>query len=112
MVELVYTQDLKSCGRKTLRVRVPFPAHMAYMYILKSLKKDNWHYVGSCRDLEARFDRHFRGLVRSTKGYRPLEIMYTEKFEKYTDARRREGYLKSKGGYLEKRKILEQFDKY
>lgn len=28
MVESVYTQDLKSCGRKPLRVRVPLPAFL------------------------------------------------------------------------------------
>ncbi len=39
MVELVYTQDLKSCGRKPLRVRVPLPAFLAQ----KKPKWWNWY---------------------------------------------------------------------
>ena len=81
---------------------------MAYLYILKSLIKENWHYIGSCRDLEKRLKMHMSGNVVSTKSKRPLKPIYCEFYEDYTDARKRELFLKSPRGYKEKLKILKK----
>jgi putative endonuclease len=79
---------------------------MPYTYILKSLKADNWHYVGSCHDLKARLKKHEYGNVKSTKPKRPLQLIYNEQYNTITEARKREYFLKSPKGYLEKKKIV------
>ncbi|MBN1325386.1 GIY-YIG nuclease family protein [Candidatus Falkowbacteria bacterium] len=78
---------------------------MPYTYILKSIKQDNWHYVGSCNDLDERFKQHRKGSVRSTKSKRPLKIIYKEFYKTITEARKRKLFLKSPKGFLEKKKI-------
>jgi putative endonuclease len=58
----------------------------------------SWVYKGSTRDLEVRVSEHFSGQVSRTKSRRPLKLVYYEYFESYTDARRREIWLKSGQG--------------
>jgi len=53
---------------------------MFYSYILKSLKEGKYYY-GSCGDLVKRLQVHNSGKVKSTKGRRPFEMIYSEKFE-------------------------------
>ncbi len=66
--------------------------------MLKSLK-DGKLYIGSTRTTgEERIGIHNRGSVRSTKGRRPFEIVYTEEVKSYTEAKRRELFLKSGKG--------------
>ena len=67
---------------------------MAYLYVLHSLKY-NRYYIGSTREIVNRLKTHNSGKVRSTKAYRPWKLIYTEKFETYSDARKRETCLKS-----------------
>jgi putative endonuclease len=38
------------------------------------------------------------GRVKTTKSRRPVQLIYSEEFENYTDARKREIYLKSGTG--------------
>ncbi len=50
---------------------------MYFVYILYSPSHDRY-YVGHTSDLDQRVARHNRGLVRSTKGYRPWRLVYFE----------------------------------
>ncbi|MEK7650830.1 MAG: GIY-YIG nuclease family protein [Patescibacteria group bacterium] len=70
---------------------------MIFVYVIQSLKK-NFKYVGITRDLADRLKRHNGGRNRSTKLSAPLIIIYTEKFESYSEARIREKFLKSGAG--------------
>ncbi len=75
-----------------------------YVYVLRSLK-DGETYTGSTGDLRKRFKQHREGLSRSTKGRRPLELIYYEMSNNESDARSRELFLKSGMGkrYLKNR---------
>ena len=68
-----------------------------YVYILKSSVTGR-HYIGSTRNLETRMKAHNAGRVRSTKSGKPYHLLYREEFSNYTDARKRENYLKSGPG--------------
>src|SRR5438105_10399455 len=68
-----------------------------YVYVLRSLKDKNF-YVGFTKDVRKRFQLHNDGLVRSTKGRRPFELVYWEGCLNQADATRRERYLKSSWG--------------
>jgi len=69
----------------------------AFMYILWSIK-DKGIYTGSTQNLTERFKDHQNGKVKSTKGRRPLKLIYFEEFEDYKLARKREMYLKTGAG--------------
>jgi putative endonuclease len=71
--------------------------HDPAAYALRSADK-SWVYKGSARDLADRISAHFSGKVSRTKNRRPLELVYYEYCENYTDARRRENWLKSGQG--------------
>jgi putative endonuclease len=80
---------------------------MYKVYILNSILK-NKYYVGHTRDINERIERHNKGLVKSTKNYRPWKIIYTEDFVNKNDAYRREFQIKSyKGGSAFKKLIKE-----
>jgi putative endonuclease len=78
---------------------------MYYVYILLS-EKDNKRYIGSTKDLKRRLYSHNRGLVRSTKNRRPLNIIYTEEYKNEKEARLREKYLKTHKGYIDLKKLI------
>ena len=69
---------------------------MAITYILFS-KSKNQFYVGSSRanNLIVRIKAHNLGKVRSTKSGRPWVEIAKESFGSYTDARKREIFLKT-----------------
>ncbi|MFH1875099.1 MAG: GIY-YIG nuclease family protein [Pseudomonadota bacterium] len=69
---------------------------MAVVYILYS-KKTKKRYIGSSREntAEIRLISHNDGKVRSTKFGRPWKIILEEKYNTYTEARKRENFLKS-----------------
>jgi len=79
-----------------------------YIYILFS-KKDNKLYTGFTNDLNRRYKEHTKGLVRSTKERRPLELIYFEGYKNEKDARRRENYLKTGWGRSYINKILTEY---
>jgi putative endonuclease len=64
------------------------------VYAISSLIK-NYIYVGLTIDLEDRFKRHNSGYEKTTRSYRPFELLYTEKHQSRIKAREREKYLKS-----------------
>jgi putative endonuclease len=71
---------------------------MVYVYILQS-RVGKGYYIGICNNLEKRLEKHNKGGVYSTKKHRPFRIIYSEKYESYSDARIREKEIKSyKGG--------------
>ncbi len=50
---------------------------MFYTYILQS-KKDGQFYSGFTKNLKVRFEQHRKGLIKSTRNRRPLELIYYE----------------------------------
>jgi len=76
---------------------------MFFVYVLLS-EKTGRRYVGMSSDPQRRLLEHNGGHTKSTKGYRPWVIGYTEAFETLVEARNREKYLKSGIGreYLDK----------
>jgi len=64
-----------------------------YTYLLKS-REYKWYYVGSTKDLRTRFKQHNLGQVKSTKFYKPLDLVYYESYSDYSLARKREIELK------------------
>lgn len=67
---------------------------MYYVYFLHSLKNGDL-YIGSTNNISARLKRHNDGLVRSTKGYIPWELLDFEEFSTRSEAFKREMFLKS-----------------
>ena len=60
-----------------------------YMYILEC--SDQSFYVGSTNNLIVRFDQHQRGEgANHTKARLPVKLIYSEEFEKVSEAFRRE----------------------
>jgi putative endonuclease len=68
---------------------------MAFViYAIKS-KFDNRIYVGFTANFERRIKEHNHGKTKSTKGFRPWVVIYTENVETRIEARKRELYFKS-----------------
>ena len=78
---------------------------MFYIYILKSLK-DNRTYVGYTNNLERRLAEHNSGKNIATKNRRPLELIFSEKFETSAEAKKRELYWKNGGGRRKLKELL------
>ena len=72
---------------------------MPCIYILRSNTKQKF-YIGSSKkeDAEFRLKEHNAGRVRSTKFGRPWSVVYQEKYTNYSEARKRELFLKSGQG--------------
>jgi putative endonuclease len=75
-----------------------------YVYVLFS-ERDNQFYTGYTSDLLNRMKEHEEGNVKSTKGRRPLKLVYWEGCLNQQDATHREKYLKTTYGkrYLKSR---------
>lgn len=71
---------------------------MYVAYVLKSLKTGR-HYYGHSADLTERLKAHNNGKVRSTKGYRPWEIIHYEEYPTKSEAYQREMFFKTIDGY-------------
>jgi len=67
---------------------------MYYVYALKSLSR-NYINVGISKDTVERLKWHNSGHERTTKPYRPFEIILSEKYSSRPEARAREKFLKS-----------------
>lgn len=64
------------------------------VYVLRSLK-DGRLYVGMSANIDKRLLEHNSGRTKSTKGYRPWELLHHETYPDRATARKREKYLKS-----------------
>ena len=73
---------------------------MYYVYILKSVSKDSFIYIGFTSDLKRRLDEHNNGLVKSTICYKPLKLVYYEAYRSKKDAVKRERNLKKHANSL------------
>ena len=67
---------------------------MYTLYILHNPILDRY-YIGQTSDIKKRVERHNKGYVKSTKGYRPWILVYQEKYEARSEVMAREQYLKS-----------------
>jgi putative endonuclease len=70
---------------------------MYYVYVLES-KKDKKFYTGLTWNIEKRLQEHNSGISKTTKGRRPLKLVYYECCLNRKDAMRREKYLKTTWG--------------
>lgn len=80
---------------------------MFFVYFLLCENKGNV-YVGCTNNLERRLSEHHKGFVQSTKNRRPTELIFFEKYDILSLARKREKYLKSLYGARERKKIIEE----
>ena len=80
---------------------IPLIRSMYYVYILLLINGDL--YKGSSIDLKRRMQEHKQGKVKSTNRKKPT-LIYYEAYLLESDARRREGFLKTTEG----RRLLKQ----
>ncbi len=67
--------------------------HMFYVYLIKS-KLKNWVYVGFSKNIDLRFAEHNKGFVKSTKHYKPFELVFVQIVSTSIEARLLEKFLK------------------
>ncbi|MCZ6704245.1 MAG: GIY-YIG nuclease family protein [Ignavibacteria bacterium] len=79
-----------------------------FVYILYS-PSHNRTYTGQSDNLDNRLVYHNSGKVRSTKPYRPWELIYIESFPTRAQAMKREKWFKSKAGRKKIAKILNEY---
>lgn len=65
-----------------------------FVYALVS-DKDQRVYVGFTSNLENRLIEHNSGKTKSTKGFRPWKLLYSEQVPNRESARQKEKYYKS-----------------
>jgi len=76
---------------------------MYSVYILQS-QKNNKYYIGQTSNIDDRLKYHNNGLVKSTKNFRPWNLIHSENFETRSEACKRELEIKNyKGGILFKK---------
>ena len=68
-----------------------------YVYVIRSLKYGRT-YVGQTASIERRLKQHNDGLAKSTKYYKPWQLLYSESRPNRVEARKLEIYLKSSRG--------------
>lgn len=67
------------------------------VYALASVEKE-YIYVGLSLDVTRRIDEHQRGKERTTRAYRPFEVLIVEYLPERIEARKREKFFKSGAG--------------
>ncbi|WP_424002083.1 GIY-YIG nuclease family protein [Maribacter sp. IgM3_T14_3] len=67
---------------------------MYHVYVLRS-EVDGRLYKGMTNDLQKRIEQHNLGRNKSTKGFLPWVLMYSEEFETRLEARNKEKNFKS-----------------
>ncbi|SFO30074.1 putative endonuclease [Algoriphagus ornithinivorans] len=75
---------------------------MFTVYAISSTQR-KYIYVGLTSELSARINRHNSGYERTTRPYRPFELIFMKEFPTRAEAREFEKYLKTTRG---KREIL------
>ncbi len=81
---------------------------MFYIYAISSIKR-NYIYVGLTKDIEQRVLRHNQGREKTTRAYRPFELIYYEQVDNSrVEARKREKYWKSGVGKEQLRNIRDK----
>ena len=85
-------------GRRRASAGIIGGSGVTYVYILRSLKAPDRHYVGVTADLRARLKRHNAGEVTHTSKFAPWEIKTYLAFSDEGQAFAFEKYLKSASG--------------
>jgi len=70
---------------------------MFYVYIIKSLI-EKYKYKGLTNNVERRFKEHNEGKNKTTRPYKPFELIHTKEFNTRKEARTYEKFLKSSEG--------------
>ena len=68
---------------------------MTYMVYALQSQVDGRIYVGFSFDIEKRLKEHNSGKTKSTKGFRPWVIIFTEECTNRIEAREKEKYYKT-----------------
>ena len=66
-------------------------------------------YIGSSAEPDERLGSHNAGRVRSTKAWRPWQLVFLEEYQDRATAEKRERYLKSGWGRRELAALLERW---
>jgi putative endonuclease len=82
---------------------------MFYVYVLESTQF-NKRYIGLSSTPNKRLAEHNQGKTKSTKAFRPWQLVYQEVFQDRSTARQREKYFKSGTGREYLNKILNDND--
>ena len=82
---------------------------MFYVYVLESTQF-NKRYIGLSSTPNKRLAEHNQGKTKSTKAFRPWQLVYQEVFQDRATARQREKYFKSGAGREYLNKILNDND--
>ncbi|MCX6782315.1 MAG: GIY-YIG nuclease family protein [Candidatus Magasanikbacteria bacterium] len=67
-----------------------------FVYILED--ESGKKYKGMTNDLNRRFHEHLRGKTKTTKRMKDLRLVYSEEFNTFEEARKRELYFKTAAG--------------
>ncbi len=65
-----------------------------YVYILKSVSHDRI-YIGSTQNFENRLKLHNSGRVKSTKAYKPWQLLELHRYESRSEAVKYKQYFKT-----------------
>jgi len=79
---------------------------MNYVYVIVS--KEGYQYIGSTTDIQKRIFQHQNHLAGWTKRGTDWKLVYKEEFETYTEARKREIWMKTGVGRAFIKELLEQ----
>ena len=72
--------------------------NMCYVYVLESLKNGK-RYIDSTRLIPAeRLEQHNGGSNKWSRENKPFRLIYFEEYHTYSEARKRENYLKTSNG--------------
>ncbi|MCX7879014.1 MAG: GIY-YIG nuclease family protein [Ignavibacteria bacterium] len=78
-----------------------------FVYVLYS-EKFNKTYIGQTNNLNQRLEKHNKGLVISTRSFKPWRVIYFEVLSSRAEAMNREKWLKSgKGREFIKSKLMD-----
>lgn len=69
---------------------------MYTVYVLQD--KKGKLYKGMTNNIKRRLGEHISGHTQTTRKMENLKVVYTEKYDTFTEARKRELYLKSSAG--------------
>ena len=70
---------------------------MYFVYLLEN-QENRWYIGYTPKEPHERLSKHNKGLVQSTKAYRPWSLIYYEAYLNRSDATGREKFLKSGSG--------------
>jgi len=70
---------------------------MFYVYVIHSIKF-NKYYTGFTQNIEQRLKEHNSGETKSTKAYKPWELIFIEECNTRSEARKKEKCYKSGAG--------------